>query len=73
MSGSSLNRHVKDVDRGPYYLGMETKRDGLYTEKLLEKWGMLDCKPASTPLPSGMVLKNVTTNVMICKQRLIKV
>ena len=65
----NLNKHIKAVDRGSisFYLGMEVNRDGLrgditihqkrYTEELLERWGMSNCKPAATPWPSGTVLK----------------
>lgn len=65
----NLNKFVETVDRGPvkFYLGMEIERDGLrgditihqerYCEEILKRWGMSNCKPASTPWPSGTVLE----------------
>lgn len=64
-----LSRHVEAVDRGPirFYLGMEIEREGSrgsisvhqkrYVEDLLTHWGMEKCKPANTPLASGVVLE----------------
>lgn len=64
----NINKYVEAVDRGPirFYLGMEIERDGLrgditihqtkYCEEILDRWGMADCKPASTPWPCGTTL-----------------
>lgn len=70
----NMNKHVEVVDRGyiSFYLVMEIERDHLtgnirihqekYTQELLEKWGMQDCKPANTPWASGTVLNKCDGN-----------
>lgn len=68
-----LKCFVDVVDRGPisFYLGMEIERDGLrgpitvhqrkYTAELLKAWNMTECKPSSTPFPSGTELEKCTS------------
>lgn len=64
---TELNKELDAVDRGPvsYYLGMEIERVGRgdillhqkkYIQDLLKTWSMVDCKPASTPFASGVIL-----------------
>ena len=65
---SQLNQEIEADDRGAisFYLGMEIEREGPrgpihihqreYTLNLLSSWKMQNCKPASTPWPSGTIL-----------------
>ena len=74
---SSLEHHFKMVDAGPasWVLGMHitnnpsaghiTLDQTQYILKVVEKFGMADCKPASTPLPKKMVLCH-TTDDEVC-------
>jgi len=60
-----LNRRYEMQDQGRihYFLGMSIKRDrenkiltidqSLYIEKVLQRFGMRDCNPISTPLENG--------------------
>src|SRR5260221_13574913 len=69
---SSLERHFKMVDAGPasWVLGMRVTNEPSsghvtldqmqYVLKVIEQFGMADCKPASTPLPEKMVLHAAT-------------
>ncbi|GJU43528.1 ribonuclease H-like domain-containing protein, partial [Tanacetum coccineum] len=56
---------IKDLGELKYFLGIEvlkTKKDGLclsqrkYCLELLYNYGLLACKPASTPLPENIIL-----------------
>ena len=55
---------TKDIEKPRYFLGIEVayQKHGLllsqrkYTLDLLEETGMLECKPASTPIEANMDL-----------------
>jgi hypothetical protein len=57
---------MTDLGEASYFLGLEFSRDrgarriylhqGGYIAKMLEKYGMADCRPVRTPFPSGLKL-----------------
>ena len=57
---------MTDLGEASYFLGLEFSRDrgakriflhqGGYIAKMLEKYGMADCRPVRTPFPSGFKL-----------------
>ena len=71
---SSLEHRFKMVDAGPasWVLGMRVMNNPSsgrisldqtqYILKVVEKFGMADCKPAPTPLPEKAVLRAATDN-----------
>src|SRR5260370_28329 len=68
----ALEKHFKMVDAGPasWVLGMHVTNDNSsrcitldqtqYVLKVLEKFGMADCKPVATPLPEKTILCRAT-------------
>src|SRR6266850_4809832 len=69
---SALEHHFRMVDARPasWVLGMHIMNDPsighvtldqmLYIHKILEKFGMADCKPIATPLPEKTILRAAT-------------
>ena len=65
----SLEKHFKMMDAGPasWVLGMQVQVDtergtisidqSQYIRKVLQRFGMADCKPVATPLPEKAILQ----------------
>ena len=68
---------IKDIGKLHYFLGMTIKQTDekiwigqpKYTENLLKKFGMQDCKPVSTPVEPGQKLEAATDRDLTVDQQ----
>jgi hypothetical protein len=70
---------VKDLGEAEYFLGVKIERESstvkltrtLYVKSVLDRFGMLDCKPAETPLsnPVSLMIKQPRTEAEVSQMK----